>query len=70
MELLADGAKLVADDGDYSLRRRLRMVVHGQGETTEIGTNAGEVAVGSAFMEALTAGDDDGALAVSGQVVE
>ncbi len=70
MKLLSDGAEFVADDGDYSFRRRLGVPVHGQGEAAEVGADAGEVAVGSAFVEALRSGDDDGALTVSCQVVE
>lgn len=62
MVLLPNGAELVAYNGDDPFRRRFGMPVHGQGETAEVGTNPGEVAIGPAFVESLDASDDDSAL--------
>ena len=70
VELFTDGTELVADDGDDPLGYRLRMVVHGQGERAEVGADAGEVAIGSAFVKALRAGDEDGALEPLRQLVQ
>lgn len=62
MKLSADGAGVVTANGDDALAGRLGVPVHGQGEVAKIRAGPCEVAIGTCFVEALIAGDDDGAL--------